>query len=401
MSAQRHRVLFVVASDWYFYCHRMALAQRVAAAGYDVHVATPSGRYCGAIRTAGLHHHPIQIDRQGRNPFKDMATIKRLTDLYRALGPELVHHVALKPIIYGSIAAKITKVPIVVNAMPGMGYIFGSDQILSLMIRPAVMTAFRLLVNGANSRVILQNRDDMAKWISWHVMRQDRIVIIRGSGVDTDVFRPVPEPPDPPRVVLPSRLLFDKGIGEFVEAARLLRQRGVNARFALVGEGDPGNPASVPPQQLFRWQSEGVVELLGWHDDMAQVLAQSHIVCLPSYGEGLPKALLEAASCGKAIVTTDVPGCRDVVRHGANGLLVPPRQAAPLAEALEQLIRDGDLRRAMGSRGRERALAEFSLETIAAETLSLYAELLGSRVTKKSRPMESIEKDAPVRDSRL
>jgi glycosyltransferase involved in cell wall biosynthesis len=376
------------------------LAQRIAAAGYDVHVATPSGQYCGAIRAAGLQHHPIQMDRQGRNPLKDMATIKQLVDFYRSLGPELVHHVALKPIIYGSIAAKITKVPVVVNAMPGMGYIFGSNQFLSLTIRPAVMTAFRLLVNAANSRVILQNRDDMAKWTSWHVMRPDRIVIIRGSGVDTSIFRPTSEPPDPPLVILPSRLLFDKGVAEFVAAARLLRQRGVHARFALVGAGDPGNPASVPPHQLRQWESEGVVELLGWHDDMAQVLAQSHIVCLPSYGEGLPKALLEAASCGKPIVTTDVPGCRDVVRHGENGLLVPPRQAAPLAEALERLIRDGDLRRAMGTRGRQRALAEFSLETIAAETLQLYAELLGSRVTKKSRPMDSIEKDAPVGDSR-
>jgi glycosyltransferase involved in cell wall biosynthesis len=353
-------ILFLVASDWYFYGHRLALARRVAAAGYDVHVATPPGRYCGAIEAAGLRHHPIQMVRQGRNPFQDVVTIKRLVDLYRQLEPTLVHHVALKPIVYGSIAAKITKVPAIVNAMPGMGFIFLSNQLVSRLIRPGIMAAFRLLVNAPNSRVILQNLDDRKKWIGWGVMRPDRIVIIPGSGIDTDVFRPNVELPGPPLVILPARLLSDKGVGEFVEAARLLRGRGVKARFALVGEGDPGNPASVPPQQLHEWENEGVVELFGWHDDMPKILAQSHIVCLPSYGEGLPKALLEAASCGKPIVATDVPGCRDVVHHGENGLLVPPRQASPLATALERLIDDADLRRTLGAGGRERVLANFS-----------------------------------------
>jgi glycosyltransferase involved in cell wall biosynthesis len=400
MSVSQQRVLFVVASDWYFFWHRLALAQHIVAAGYDVHVATPSGRFCAAIEAAGLHHHPIEIDRQGLNPLKDIRTIKHLTDLYRELNPALVHHVAIKPIIYGSIAAKIASVPVVVNAMPGMGYIFLSKQPLARMLRPGIKTAFRFLLNSANSRVILENRADMETWIARGVMRRDRIVVIRGSGIDTDVFKPAAEPPGPPLVVLPARLLFDKGVGEFVEAARLLRQRGVSARFALLGEGDPGNPASVPLEQLDEWKKEGAVELLGWHDDMPQVLAQCHIVCLPSYGEGLPRALLEAAACAKPIVTTDVPGCRDVVRDGENGFLVPARQGVPLAEALERLIRDDALRRAMGARGRERVLAEFSLEIIGAEILSLYAELLGSRVTKKSRPMESLEKDAPVRDSR-
>jgi glycosyltransferase involved in cell wall biosynthesis len=401
MSAGKQRVLFVVASDWYFYWHRLALAQRIAAAGYDVHVATPSGRFCAAIEAAGLHHHTIEIARQGLNPLRDIRTIKYLTDLYRESNPTLVHHVAIKPIIYGSIAAKITNVPVIINSMPGMGYIFLSKQPLARMLRPGIATAFRLLLNRANSRVILENHADMETWVAWGVMRRERIVVIRGSGIDIEVFKPAAEPPGPPLVVLPARLLFDKGVAEFVEAARLLRQNGVSARFALLGEGDPGNPASVPLKQLDEWKKQGVVELLGWHDDMPQVLAQCHIVCLPSYGEGLSRALLEAAACAKAIVTTDVPGCRDIVRHGVNGLLVPPRQAAPLAEALERLIRDGDLRRAMGSRGRERVIAEFSLETIAAETLNLYAELLGSRVAKKSRPIESIEKDAPIGDSRL
>lgn len=401
MNMSRPRILFVVANDWYFYWHRLALAERIAAAGYDVHVATPLGRFRAAIEAAGMRHHPIRIDRQGLNPFNDIATIKRLVALYRALDPDLVHHVAIKPILYGSIAAKVTRVPAVVNAMPGTGYLFASRQWLARLIRPGVMTAFRLLLNARNSRVTLENRDDRQMWISWRVMRPDRVVVMPGCGVDTGVFQPAPTPAGPTLVILPARLLFYKGVVEFVEAARLLRARGAAARFALVGEGDPGNPASIPADRLRQWQREGVVELFGWHDDMGRIFAQSHVVCLPSHGgEGVPRSLLEAASCGKPIVATDVPGCRDVVRHGENGLLVPPRQAAALAGALGRLIGDDELQRAMGARGRELALAAFSMDIVAAETLRLYEELLGSTVTKKSRPIGSIENDAPVGDSR-
>jgi glycosyltransferase involved in cell wall biosynthesis len=394
----RPRVLFLVASDWYFWCHRLPLARRIADAGYEVFVATPPGRFRGAIEEAGLTFKPIEMDRQGRNPAADVGTLVRLTRLYREVRPQIVHHVALKPIVYGSLAARLARVPAVVNAMPGMGYVFLSRQLLSRAIRPGIMAAFRLLANAPNSRVILQNPDDVEKWVSWRVLRRDRIVLIRGAGVDTSHFQPSPEPGGVPLVVLPARLLYDKGVGEFVEAARRLRSRGVAVRMALVGTGDPGNPASVPDEHLRRWTEEGVVEHLGWCDDMADVLSKAHVVCLPSYGEGLPKALLEAASSCRAIVATDVPGCREVVRHEDNGLLVPARDAESLASALERLLVDPALRRRMGERGRARAVAEFSADHVAEATLELYAELLASSVTKKSRPMLSTEKRAPVRD---
>ena len=256
MSTDRPRILFVAANDWYFYWHRFALAERVAAAGYDVEVATPPGRFCEAITAGGMRHHPIEIDRQGLNPLNDIATIRRLADLYRNVKPTIVHHVAIKPILYGSIAAKLTRVPAVVNAMPGTGYLFVSRQLLARAIRPFVMTAFRFLLNAPNSRVILENHDDMEMWTSRRVLRPDRVVVMPGCGVDTDAFRPSPEPPGPPLVVLPARLLFYKGIVEFVEAARMLKGRGTLARFALVGEGDPGNPASVPPEQLREWSEK-------------------------------------------------------------------------------------------------------------------------------------------------
>jgi glycosyltransferase involved in cell wall biosynthesis len=371
------RVLFVVANDWYFYWHRLAIAERIAAAGYDVHVATPPGRFCGAIEAAGVRYHPIQIDRDGLNPFRDLATIKRLADLYRKLDPVLVHHVAIKPIIYGSIAARIAKVPAIVNALPGTGYVFVSQQWLARLIRPGVTLAFRLLLNAANSRVIVENRDDMQKWISSRVMRPDRVVVMPGCGVDTNLFRPGPEPSSPPLVVLAARLLAYKGVAEFVEAARLLKARGARARFALVGDSGPANPASITADQLRLWEREGVVEWFGWRDDMGKVFAEAHIVCMPSHGgEGVPRSLLEAAACGKPIVATDVPGCRDVVHDGENGLLVPPQQIAALADALERLTNDSELRQSMGARGRERAVAKFSVEIVAGETLQLYAELL-------------------------
>ena len=370
------RVLFVVASDWYFTCHRLPLATRIAAAGYDVHVATPPGRFRETIERAGLHYTPIRIDRQGRNPFADVQTVKALVRLYRELRPDVVHHVAIKPIVYGSLAARLTRVPAVVNAMPGMGYVFLSKQLLSRAIRPGVKAAFKLLLNAANSRVILQNPDDLERWVSWGVMRRDRIALIRGAGVDTSYFTPTEEPSGTPLVILPARLLYDKGVGEFVEAARQLRGRGVAVRMALVGEGDAGNPASVAPEQLRAWADAGIIELFGWRDDMRDVIASAHVVCLPSYGEGLPKALLEAAACGRAIVATDVPGCREVVHHEDNGFLVPARDATSLANALERVVSDADLRRRMGVRGRARAVAELSADIVAKETLSLYADLL-------------------------
>jgi glycosyltransferase involved in cell wall biosynthesis len=205
-----------------------------------------------------------------------------------------------------------------------------------------------------------------------------RSVLIRGSGVDLARYTPAPEPEGVPLVVLPARMLRDKGVEEFVAAARMLKQAGVNARFALVGDPDPENPAAISLAQLAAWREEGAVEYWGWRDDMATVFRQAHLVCLPSYREGLPKALIEAAACERALVTCDVPGCREVVSDGDNGLLVPARDSAALARALRRLIEDAGLRRALARRSRERAVAEFSLERVIADTLALYRALLAA-----------------------
>lgn len=379
------RILFLSAKDGYFFSHRLELALRVQAAGYDVKLVAPRGAYRERIVAAGIRVLDIPMDRQGKNPLADLRTVQALTTVYRRERPDLVHHVAIKPILYGSLAARLAGVPYVVNAMAGMGYVFLSQQLLSRMIRPGVKLSFRMLVNAENARVILQNPDDVERWVRWGVMRRDRIALIRGAGVDIEQFRPTPEPAGDPVAIVPARFLFDKGIGEFVQAARILRKSGVKARFVLLGEPDRKNPEAIDDATLRRWREEGAVEVWPWRDDVHVALAASHVVCLPSYGEGLPKTLLEAAAAGRPIVTTDVPGCREVVRQNDNGLLVPARDASALAAALGTLLADGAMRARMGARGRQRAVAEFSSAQVAEQTLALYESLLGPRDATSAR----------------
>ncbi|OPY07490.1 MAG: N,N'-diacetylbacillosaminyl-diphospho-undecaprenol alpha-1,3-N-acetylgalactosaminyltransferase [Syntrophaceae bacterium PtaB.Bin095] len=328
------------------------------------------------IRRAGIRLIPFDLSRKGMNPASELAVLARLVALYRKEKPDIVHQVAMKPVLYGSLAARLSGVSRVVNALAGLGYIFTSDQPKARFLRPVIGSAFRGLLNSRRSRLILQNQDDRAKFIRKRFISEKRIRLIRGSGVDTAVFVPTPEPPGVPVVILPSRMLWDKGVREFVDAAGQLKKRGISARFVLVGDADPHNPSAIPTEQLTAWHAEGAVEWWGRRDDMPAVFEQSHIVCLPSYREGLPKVLLEAASCGRPIVTTDTPGCRDVVRQGENGLLVPVRGTAELADALQLLIEQPELRKKMGCKGREIVVSEFALEKVVAKTMNIYRELL-------------------------
>ena len=313
------------------------------------------------------------------NPLRELIVLIRLVLLYRREKPDLVHQVALKPVLYGSIAARMTGSLRVVNAIAGMGFIFSSTALLARLLRPLIVGAFRMLLGGRDRLLILQNPDDLQLLVDAKVTVADQVRLIRGSGVDPQYFTWSAEPAGVPLVVLASRMLWDKGIAEFVDAARLLRTEGVAARFVLVGDTDADNPAAVPPAQLAAWRDEGIIEWWGRRDDMPVVLASANLVCLPSYREGLPKVLLEAAACGRAIVATDVPGCREIVADGDNGLLVRVRDAVTLAAALGVLLTDPVRRQRMGQRGRDRVLAEFSEATVVAETLTVYRELLARK----------------------
>ncbi|HIL34339.1 MAG TPA: glycosyltransferase family 1 protein, partial [Nitrospiria bacterium] len=262
----------------------------------------------------------------------------------------------------------------------GLGLVFVTRGWRANALKKCICIAYKTAFSSKNLRVIFQNPDDVATFLDKGIVSVEKTVLIKGSGVDISAFKPCPEVNGLPLVVLASRMLWAKGVKDFVDSARILRNSGVKARFALVGESDQANPSAVPTAQLQDWKKEGVVEWWGYSSDMTSVFAQSHIVCLPStYGEGVPKVLIEAAASGRAIVTTDAPGCREIVRHGENGLLVPVRDSKALAEALKTLIKNPELRARMGARGREISVAEFSEEKVIEETLSVYRELLSKK----------------------
>jgi glycosyltransferase involved in cell wall biosynthesis len=379
------RILIVVNSEWYFWSHRLSLAKALRSAGCDVLVAASDERgYSDSIVAEGLRFIPLRLQRRSLAPHRELASIWELFRLYRRERPHLVHHVTIKPVLYGSIAAKAARVPLVINAIPGLGYMFlGQDWHVRLRQQVA-LAAYRVALSGQQTRVIFQNPDDRALFVSRSVVPLDRTVLIRGSGVDVSQFVPSPEQSGLPIVLLASRLLWDKGVGELVEASRRLKKDGIACRVVLVGAPDPGNPKAIPVSLLERWQAEGVVEWWGLRNDMPEVLKAASIVVLPSYREGIPKILLEAAAVGRPIVTTDTPGCREIVRHGENGLLVPPYEPVALAQALHRLLQDPVLRAQMGKQGRAIVTAEFSEEQVIKETLSVYSELLRERWLQSS-----------------
>ena len=373
MQTSHPKILFFVTEDWFVCSHWLPLIEGAKNAGFQVVVVTRTNKHAERILQHGVRLIPFEISRRGSNVFREFNTILRLMEIYRKERPDIVHHVAMKPMLYGSLVSHLLRVPHTVNWVAGMGWLFISNNWRVKILQVVVQRVLGMLLRGTS--VIVENKDDQAIIANTGVAAQ-HIHLIRGAGVDTLLYSPSPEPKSVPLVVLPARMLWDKGVGEFVEAATQLKSQGVNARFVLVGEPDMENPASVPEHQLLAWDREGIVEWWGRREDMPKVLAQSHIVCLPSYREGLPKSLLEAASCGRPIVTTDVPGCREIVHDGDNGLLVEACNAAALADALAKLLANPEMRQQMGQSGRRRVLSEFSQESIVTQVLALYREAL-------------------------
>lgn len=385
----RHRkpkLLFVVNVSWFFLSHRLPLALEAKRRGFEVHVATAVASAEDRLRLeeAGLTVHPLEMSRSGENPFSEAGSFLQLFRLYGRLRPDLVHHVAMKAVLLGGLVARMRRVPAVIAAFSGLGYMFTARGFGSALRRAILMPLLRLALGG-RTVAVFQNPDDARLLMKARAARPLRTVLIRGSGVDVEKYKAHPEPEGEVRVLLAARMLRDKGVVEFVDAARRLRVRGVTATFLLAGDPDPGNPATLEEEALKRWNAEGHVVWLGHQADMPSVISGSHVVCLPSYREGLPKILLEAAACGRPIVATDVPGCREIVSHGVNGFLVPPRNVDALADALELLIGDKALRARFGLQGRLRAQHEFSLQRIVDETFDLYERLL------QGRPIDSVE----------
>jgi len=379
------KILLVANTDWYLYNFRLSLARFLMGQGYDVALVSPEGRFAPLIVEAGFHWIKWDLGRQTLAPWKELQAITRLARIYRREQVDLVQHFTVKPVLYGSIAARLLGVKNVANSVTGLGFVFLSDDIKAKLIRGLVKWLYRLSFGHPNCAIIFENDSDRQYLINEKVISTQPTWLIQGVGIDPVYFSPLAEPGGIPVIVLPARLLWDKGVGVLVDAARLLRQK-VNVRIALVGEPDPGNPATVLSSTIQGWVQEGIIEWWGWQDDMRNVYASSHIVTLPSFGEGIPTVLLEAAACARPIVTTDVAGCCDVVEDGFNGLLVPPNDAPALADALGKLVNDPALRTRMGAMGRQLVLEKFTNADINAATLEVYRALIerGSKSSKRS-----------------
>ena len=383
------RILFVDNSVDSFRRDRMQLVYAARDRGWDVHIAAPMGPTASEIVREGFPFHEIPMTRKGTSVWVEPATILSLFWMYRRLRPTLVHHLRLKPVLYGSIAAILARVPGTVNTLTGLGFLFTNDAEKTALLRKWVKAGCRRAFRHGNLRVTFQNPDDRAVFIREGLVSGQQAVIIKGSGVDISLFQPSPEPQGPPVVILASRMLWDKGIAQFVQAAQELRAEGVQAKFVLVGDVDSGNPASIPVEQLRAWSESGAIEWWGFQKNMPAVLEKAHVVCLPSYREGIPRILIEAAAAGKPIVTTDAPGCRELIRPGENGLLVRVGDTLDLRNSLRMLIENPEMREIMGKNNRELAVREFAQELVISQFINLYDELLGTSDSARGNvPME-------------
>lgn len=377
-ASARERLLLFVANDAdYFVAHWIERACAARDAGYDVHVAVPPGPGVAALAQQGFRIHTYPLSRKSVDPFGELRSIVALIRLYRRLKPDLVHHLTIKPMVYGGIAARIAGVAAVVDAVTGLGYVFGSGGFYRSMLRSVVVRLYRLALKQRRLRVTFENSEDKELFERLRLVDRRDSVLIKGAGVDMARFAPSAEPDGVPVVILAARLIWDKGIREFVDSARLLRAQGIAARFALVGDTDPGNRAAVPREQLAAWNAEGTVEWWGRRNDMPAVYRACHVACLPTaYREGIPRALIEAAACARPVIATRTGGCREVVIDGENGLLVPVGDAPALAAALRRLIEDRALRMRMGVRGRALVERDFSTQAVVRHTLDVYQALL-------------------------
>ncbi|MGE0549000.1 MAG: glycosyltransferase family 4 protein [Kofleriaceae bacterium] len=374
------RLLYVVSEDWYFLSHRLPMARAAHAAGFEVHVATRVQHGADAIRAEGFVLHAVPFERGRISMTAAMRTVRALRGVYDAVDPLLAHHVSLQPAVLASLAAVDRNVACV-NALTGFGYAFSSSAGRARVLRPVIGSVLRLLLNRGSTVALVQNPDDEHALRSLGVP-QRRIVRISGSGVELERFSQVPEPSGPIVVGYVGRLLEDKGVHTLVEAHRLLRRRGLLLDLKIAGAPDPANPSSIKVEQLEYWRTQPGIHLLGHISDIPGFWANAHIAVLPSRREGLPKSMLEAAACGRPMIATDAPGCREVVIPGETGRLVPVDNAPALATAIAELAESTQLRHQFGTAARRLVENRFGSVAIASQTVALYEALLAPRMRR-------------------
>lgn len=373
----KQRLLFIVNNVDFFLSHRVPIAIAALKDGYEIHVAAPDTLSSIKIKNLGFIFHPIYLSRSGMNPVQELKSIWSIYRLIKEIEPNVIHLVTIKPVIYGGIVGRLAKVPAVVLAIPGMGFIFTSTSLFARLCRPIIMAFYRFIFKHPKIKCIFQNPDDKQFFINNKLCLNSQTSLILGSGVNLNEYIFTPEPNGNEIVIgMISRLLKDKGVVEFIEAAKILKTQYANVKFVLVGDIDYGNPAFVEKQLLDKWKSENFVEILGFRKDISTVMSTMNIIVLPSYREGLPKVLIEAAACGRAVVTCDVPGCRTAIKPDETGLLVPAKNSHALAMAIKKLIDDPTSRVNMGAKGRLFAEQTFCIEKVVNEHLTIYEEVL-------------------------
>lgn len=377
MSGNRPRLLFVLNDAPFFTTHRLPLALAARDAGFEVHVAVPfEAEPVSIMESENLHHHDIPLRRGARAILGELSLIRAIWRVVRRVKPDLMHAVTMKPVVYGGFVARLARIPAVVHAVTGLGYVFLIDGTAARAQRRFVKRLYKFALGHRNAHAIFQNPDDLQLFLDSRLVDPEIVSMIKGCGVDMAAFPATPEPEGDLVVMFPARILGDKGVREFVEAARTLKSKHPSTRFVLVGRTDPDNPTDIGEAGIRAWEDEGIIEWWGFSTDMPSTIAKAHVICMPSYREGLPRVLIEAAACGRPIVTADVPGCREIVRDGENGLLVPVRNGPTTAKAIERLLTDPALRQRLGARGREIAEAEFSVGDFVAKSLAAYAAVL-------------------------
>ena len=377
----KKKIIINLTEDWFFVTHFLSRAVDAKKAGYDVYISCNEKKERKYIEKKGITFLSLPLDRRGLNPIYEINTFLRYLYIFNKVKPDIVHNVGPKPIIYGSIVAKLLKIKSVINAPIGMGYVFTSSSLRAKLLKKILLFLFELTLNkhhGGNkkNRVIFENSDDMNFFINSGIVKTNEAILIRGAGIEIDEELIKRKKVNQiPTVALVARMLEDKGIYEFVEAAKILKNKKIKSRFLLIGDIDNKNPTSIKQSILEEWNDKKIIEWLGWVKDVKDLLLETDVLCLPSYREGLPKSLLEGAAIGLPLVTTNTVGCREVVLDGVNGYLVPIKESQKLSLAIQKLIVNKELRVRMGVESLKIAKTKFSSEIINSQTISIYDEL--------------------------
>jgi glycosyltransferase involved in cell wall biosynthesis len=369
------KLLFIVNVDWFFISHRLPIALAAIEKGYEVHLACGITNRKAELEALGIIVYPLSISRSGTSLLKELKVIKEMNAVVKKVAPDAVHLVTIKGAVYGGLVTRFKKIKVRVASISGLGFVFIDKGIKARILRFLITKLYRIALNSSNTQVIFQNKNDKAIFIENKIIKPEQSLIVRGSGVDLVTYKYLPEPAGEKVIMFLARLLKDKGLVEFCDAAVALKESDFKGRFVLVGDIDLHNPNSLTQEELNNYINSGYIEHWGFSTNVAEIIAQSHIMVLPSYREGLPKSLIEAAACGRAVITTDVPGCRDAITPNETGILIPVKSSKAIVHAIQTLCDNDDIRIKMGAKGRALAESCFDIADVIETHLKLYKEM--------------------------